>query len=76
MPDCVRLVRYWTCSGIVSFFQSDTVLTGCHTVWQSGISIHMYMDIDMVMEHGHGHAVWTCSMDMDMYTQHGFGHAA
>jgi hypothetical protein len=51
MPDCVSLVRFRTCSGIVSFFQSGTGLTGCQTVWHSGISIYMNMDIDMGMQH-------------------------
>jgi hypothetical protein len=32
MPDCVSLVRYRTCSGIVSFFQSGTGLTVNWTV--------------------------------------------
>jgi hypothetical protein len=34
------LVRYQTCSGIVSFLQSGTELTGCRTVRRSRISIH------------------------------------
>jgi hypothetical protein len=37
MPDCLSLVRYRICSGIVSFFQSGTGLTGCRTVRLSGI---------------------------------------
>ncbi len=37
MPDCVSLVRYRTCSGIVSFFQSGTGLTGCRRVRHSSI---------------------------------------
>jgi hypothetical protein len=51
MPDCVSLVRYLTCSGIVSFFQSSTGMTGCRTVRHSGISTYMYMDKDMDMKH-------------------------
>jgi hypothetical protein len=51
MPDCVSLVRYQTCSSIVSFFQSGTGLIGCRKVLHSGISIYMYMDIDMDMQH-------------------------
>jgi hypothetical protein len=51
MPDCVSLVRYRTCSGIVSFFQSGTELTGCWTVRHSGMSIFFNMDIDMGMQH-------------------------
>jgi hypothetical protein len=51
ITDCVSLVRYRTCSGIVSFFQSGTGLTGCQTVRHSGISIYMNMDIDMGMQH-------------------------
>jgi hypothetical protein len=51
MPDCVSLVQYRTCSGIVSFFQSGTALNGCRTVRHSGISKYMYMDIDMDMQH-------------------------
>jgi hypothetical protein len=83
MPDWVSLVRYRTCFGIVSFFQSGTGLTGCRTVRHSGISIYMSMDIDMDMKHWHWmqqHAAWTCTcsmdMDMDMDTQHGFVYAA
>ncbi len=49
--DCVTLIRYRTCSGIVSFFQSGTGLTGCQTTRHSGISTYMYMDIDMDMKH-------------------------
>ncbi len=37
MSDCVSLVHERTCSGIVSFFQSGTGLTGCRTVRHSGI---------------------------------------
>jgi hypothetical protein len=51
MLDCVSLVRHRTCSGIVIFFQSGTGLTGCRTVRHSGISIYMYMDIDIDMQH-------------------------
>jgi hypothetical protein len=50
-PDYVNIVRYRTCSGIVSFFQSGTGLTGRRTVRHSGITIDMYMDIDMGMLH-------------------------
>ncbi len=53
MPDCVSLVRYRTCSGIVSFFQSGTGLTGCWTVWHSGISIYLNIDIDIGMGKQH-----------------------
>jgi hypothetical protein len=42
MPDCVSLVQYRTCSGIVTFFQSGTGLTGCRTLWHSGISIYVH----------------------------------
>ncbi len=80
MPDCVSLVRYWTCSGIVSFFQSGTRLTGCRTVWHSGISIYVRgywhrhgawtrtCSMDMAMQHGHGYTarLWSCSMDLAM----------
>ncbi len=48
MPDCVSLVRYQTCLGIIIFFQSGTALTGCQ------IFLHycyMYMDIDTDMQH-------------------------
>ncbi len=53
MPDRVSLVPYRTCSGIVSFFQSGTGLTGCRTVRHSGILYiqYMYLDIDMDMKH-------------------------
>jgi hypothetical protein len=51
IPDCVSLVWYRTCSGIVSFFQSGTGLTGCRTVRHSGISIYMNMEFDMGMQH-------------------------
>jgi hypothetical protein len=57
MPDCVSLVRYRACSGIVSFFQSGTGLTGCRIYMYMDIDI--YMDIDMDMQHWHGHATWT-----------------
>ncbi len=76
MPDCASLVRYRTCSGIVSFFQSGTGLTGCQTVWHSDISIYKYMDIDMDMQHGHGHALWTWTCSMGMDTQHSFDNVA
>jgi hypothetical protein len=46
MTDCVSLVQYRTCSGIVSFFQSGTGLTGCRTVQHSSISIYVNMDIE------------------------------
>jgi hypothetical protein len=46
MPDCVTLVWYRTCSGIVSFFQSSTGLTGCQTIR------HFYI---YVPGHRHGH---------------------
>jgi hypothetical protein len=78
MPDCVSLVRYRTCYGIVSIFHSGTRLTGCQTKRHSDISIYMCMaiewtcSIDMDMQHGHGHAVWTWTMDM----QQGHWHAA
>jgi hypothetical protein len=45
IPDCVGLVRYWTCSGIVSFFHSGTGLTRCRTVRHSGIYIYAYIYI-------------------------------
>ncbi len=51
MPDCVSLVRYRTCSGSISFFQSGIGLTRCQKVRHSGISVYMYMDIDMDMQH-------------------------
>ncbi len=85
MSDCVRLVRYRTCSGIVSFFQSDTGLTGCRTVRHSGISIYsiytwtltwacsidmdMTCSMDMDMQYGHGHAAWTCTRNMALVMQ-------
>jgi hypothetical protein len=74
VPDWVSLVRYWTCSGMVSLFQSGTGLTTCWTVRHSVIYIYMSMDIAMDMQHWHGHATWTwtCSIDTDM--QHGHGH--
>ncbi len=45
MPDCVFLVRYWTCSGFVSFFFS--LEPDWPDAGQPGISICIYMDIDM-----------------------------
>ncbi len=51
MPDCVSLVWYQTCSGIVNFLHSGTGLTGCRTFQHSNISIYMYMDIGMDMQH-------------------------
>jgi hypothetical protein len=38
----VSLAWYRTCSGIVSFFQFGTELTGFRTVWHSGISIYVH----------------------------------
>jgi hypothetical protein len=70
MPDCVSLVQYRTCSGIIRFFHSGTRLTRCRTVCHSSIlaflyictwtltwacSIDMDIDIDMNMQYGHGH---------------------
>ncbi len=74
MPDCVSLVRYRACSGIVSFFQNGT---GNRTDWMpDGPAFrHFYI---YVHGHWHGHAAltWTCNMDMDMQYAHGHGHAA
>jgi hypothetical protein len=42
MPDFIGLVRYQTCSGIVSFFHSGTGLTGCRTVLHSFIHVYTY----------------------------------
>jgi hypothetical protein len=75
MPDCVSLVRYRTCSGNVSFFQSGTGLFGCRTVRHSGIYTHK-------QEHAHEHALanahkpMMCGMNMDrnMDVQHGHEH--
>jgi hypothetical protein len=82
MPYCVSLVRYRTCSGIVSFFQSGTGLFGCRTVRHSDIYTHehahalahaktpmmcgMNMDRNMDVQHGHEAWTWTCTMDMEM----------
>jgi hypothetical protein len=83
MPDCVGLVQYRTCSGIVSFFHSGTGLTGCRTVRHLYIytytyicicSMNMDRDRDMDMQHGHGHAAWTRTFSMDMDMQHVQGH--
>jgi hypothetical protein len=62
MPDSVNLVRYQSCSGIISFFQSGTGLTRCQMVRHSGILyiyVHGYW-------HRHAALTWTCNMDMDM----------
>jgi hypothetical protein len=72
MPDCVGLVRYRACSGIVIFFQSGTGLFGCRTVRHSGIYTHEH-------EHAHEHALvhaltpMMCGINMDrnMDVQHG-----
>jgi hypothetical protein len=69
MPDCVSFVRYQTNYGIVSFFQSGAGLTGCRTVWHTGIALYIYI-------HGHAVLTWTCTCSMDMDMQHGHGHAA
>jgi hypothetical protein len=39
MPDCATLFRYRIVSGIVSFFQSGTGLTGCRTIRYSGTAV-------------------------------------
>jgi hypothetical protein len=72
MPDCVSLVQYQTCSGIVSSFQSGTGLTGCRTVALSSISVYVYKDIDMDMDmqYGHGHAAWAWTHRTALVMQH------
>ncbi len=59
----VSLVRNRTCSGIISFFQSSTGLTGCRTGRHSGI--YKYICTWTL--------TWTCSINMNM--QNGHGHA-
>jgi hypothetical protein len=78
LPDCVSLVRYRTCSGIVSFFHSGPGLTGCWTVQYSGISMYgictwtltwtWKCSMDMDIQHGHGHAarIWSCNLDLQL----------
>ncbi len=61
MPDCVGLVQYRTCSGIVSFFHSGTGLTGCRTVRHLYIYTYTYICIcsmDLFMQHRSRQ--WTC----------------
>jgi hypothetical protein len=45
MPDCVSLVWYCTCFGIVSIFHSGTRLTGCRTVRHFYIYMYIYIYI-------------------------------
>ncbi len=85
LPDCLGLIRYRTCPGIVSFFYSGTGLIGCRTVRHSGIYTHehalahahtpmmcsMNMDRIMDVQHGHEAWTWTCTMDMEMEKHHG-----
>ncbi len=75
MPDCLGLVWYRTCSGIVSFFYSGTGLFGCRTVGHSNIYTHEHAH-----EHAHKHALaqahtpMMCGMNTDrnMDVQHGY----
>jgi hypothetical protein len=39
MPDCATLFRYRIVSGIVSFFQSGTGLTGCRKIRYSRTAV-------------------------------------
>jgi hypothetical protein len=75
MPDCVSLLRYRTCPGIVSSVHSGTGLTDAG---QSGIPAFLYtvyiMDMDMQCGHGHATRIWSCTMDLLM--QHGLVNAA
>jgi hypothetical protein len=54
----VCLVRYRTCSGVVSFFsvRYQTYRMPDGPAFRH-FYVYMYMDIDKDMEHGHGHAV-------------------
>jgi hypothetical protein len=77
MPDCVSLVRYRTCPGIVSSVHSGTGLTECRTVRHFYIqyictcSMRMYTD----MQHEHKHAAWTQPWTTDMGMQLGHWYA-
>jgi hypothetical protein len=74
MLDYVSLVRYRTRSGIVSFFQFGTGLTGCRTVRHSGIYTHEHAH-KHAHEHAlaHAHTPMMCGMNKDrnMDVQHG-----
>jgi hypothetical protein len=83
LPDCVSLVRYRTCSGIVSSVHSNTGLIGCWTVQHSGIYTHahkhllahahtpMMCGMNMDVQRWHEAWIWTCTMDMEMEKHHG-----
>jgi hypothetical protein len=74
MPDWVSLVRYCTCSGIVSFFSFRY-----WTDWMPDSPALRYC-----IHYRHGYAAWTRTYRMDMVMdtqhnmdmQHGQGHAA
>ncbi len=87
MRDCVSLVQYWTCPGIVGSVLSGTGLIGCRTVRHSGIYTHVHehalahahtpmmcgmnMDQNMDVQRGHEAWTWTYTMDMEMAKHHG-----
>jgi hypothetical protein len=82
MPDCLGLVRYWTCPGIVSFFIpapdcSDAgqsgIYTDEHALAHPHIPMMCGMNMDRNMDVQHGHEAWTrtCTMDMKMDKHHG-----
>jgi hypothetical protein len=70
MPDCLALVRYRNCPGIVSFFYSGTGLIGCWTVRHSGIYTHEHAH-EHALAHAHTPMMWGMKMDRNMDVQHG-----
>jgi hypothetical protein len=70
MPDCVSLVRYGTCPGIVSSVHSGTGLTECRTDWHFYIYVHaartctQTCNMNINMQHGLVNAAWIWTVDM------------
>ncbi len=85
MPNCLCVVRYWTCPGTVSFFipvldwldaGQSGILAFIHTHTNTHSPTHTYlwwtgqnMDRNMDVQHGHE------SMDKGMHHRHGDGQA-
>jgi hypothetical protein len=75
MPDCVSLVRYRTCPGIVSSVHSGTGLIGCRTVRHSSIYTHAHEN-EHALAHAHAHTPMMCGMNMDKNMDVQRGHEA
>jgi hypothetical protein len=86
MPDCLALIRYRNCPGIVGFFYFGTGLIGCRTVQHLYIQTrtrtpprtrtHTY---DVWHEHGQKHGcsawTWTYTIDMEIDKYHEYRNA-